>query len=77
MPSTFGTLTPAIVVLAPVAASTRLSTPLPEWATMSIVPPMTAWMPLLLNAPLRSAAGPLSVRVVNVLDGTPSTTGTK
>ena len=35
MPSTFGTLMPAIVVLAPVAASTRLSTPLPEWATMS------------------------------------------
>src|SRR5215204_6929922 len=38
MPSTVGTLTPAMVALAPVLGSTEYRAPLAEWATIRVLP---------------------------------------
>src|SRR5215211_7072697 len=77
IPSTVGTLTPAILALAPVLGSTEYRAPLAEWATIRVLPLAVAWMPLRLNAPLVSAAGPLSASVLDG-PGTPARlTGTK
>ena len=38
MPSTWGTLTPAMAALAPLAGSTVYSWPVPEWATIRVLP---------------------------------------
>src|SRR5215218_9042141 len=77
-PSTWGTLTPAMAALAPVSGSTVYSWPLADWATIRVFPLAVAWMPLRLNSPLVSAAGPLSASVLNDAPGTPARlTGTK
>ena len=76
-PSTWGTLVPAMVVPAPLVGSTVYSSPLVGWATIRVLPPRAAWMPLRLNSPLVSAAGPLGASVRNG-PGTPARlTGTK
>jgi hypothetical protein len=78
MPSTLGTLTPAMAALAPLAGSTVYSWALVEWATIRVVPLAVAWMPLRLTSPPVSAAGPLSAKVRNVDPGTPARlTGTR
>lgn len=76
-PSTWGTLIPAILALAPLVGSTLYSSPLVEWATIRVLPPRAAWMPLRLNSPLVSAAGPLSARVRNGFGMPARPTGTK
>ena len=43
MPSTRGTLTPAMVALAPLDGSTVYSRPLVEWATIRVLPSGVAW----------------------------------
>src|SRR4029453_15248035 len=74
IPSTLGTLTPAMVALAPVVGSTVSSWAFAEWATIRVLPLAVAWMPLRLTAPfpMRVAAGPLRARVRNVSPGTPA-----
>jgi hypothetical protein len=62
-PSTLDTLTPAILPLAPVAESTVNSWPLAVWPTIRVVASGVAAMPLRLNRPLVSAAGPHSASV--------------
>jgi hypothetical protein len=67
-----------MVALAPVAGSTVSSWALAEWATIRVLSSGVAWMPLRLNAPLVSAAGPLTASVLNEAPGTPARlTGTK
>jgi hypothetical protein len=60
MPSTSGTLTPAMVAL-PLVGSTVYSCALPECATIRVLPLGVAAIPLRLKSPLVSAAGPLSL----------------
>ena len=77
MPSTLGTLTPLMVLLAPDAGFTVYSAPLPECATIRVLPSAVAAMPFRLKSPLVSAAGPLSPRTL-AGPGTPAElTGTK
>ena len=77
MPSTFGTLTPAIVALSPVVGSTVLSPPELVCATTSVVPSAVAWMPLLLKPGSTTAAGPCSGRVRDCAEDPVALTGTK